>query len=163
LKERNAALKAKNSENIVLLERESALDEREKAISGREEQIKQDQSRADNANSEIYDKSLEIGKKIGQLDKDEERIQELSKELISRDNQLKSSAFKNWVLIVLVIILGIYIFLDKYGVITAVKNDNSTSNPKTIYVSVIEDQAEALKPGKEPTSKALSAEKSKDQ
>ena len=162
LKEKYAALQAQKLKDVVLSERESLLDDREKAISDREEQIKQEQSRADNATSEIYDKSLEIGKKIGQLDKDEERIKELSKELRSRDNQLKNSASKNWVLIVFIVILGTYIFLDKYGIISPLKNDSSTSNLRTMNAAVIEDQAEVLKPGKEPTSKALSAEKSKD-
>ena len=161
-KENYAALKSRKEGDIVLSEREKALDERENRVATREGQIKQDQERADNAKSEIFDSSLEIGKKIGQLDKDEERIKELSKELENSNNQLSDLTSRNWILIILLIGLVLYIIFDKLGILSPVRNGISERNFKVIHTSVIEDNTEALKPGGEQQSKALSAEKQKD-
>ncbi|MBD2527382.1 hypothetical protein [Nostoc sp. FACHB-133] len=161
-KENYAALKSRKEGDIVLSEREKAIDERENRVATREGQIKQDQERADNAKSEIFDRSIEIGKKIGQLNKDEERIKELSKELENSNNQLSDLTSRNWILIILLISLGFYIFLDKIGILSPVRNDLSKFKLKFIDTSVIEDNAETLKPSGEQQSKALSSEKQKD-
>lgn len=161
-KENYAALKSRKEGDIVLSEREKAIDERENRVATREGQIKQDQERADNAKSEIFDSSLEIGKKIGQLDKDEERIKELSKELENSNNQVSNSTLLSGGLFFLVIGLSFYIFLDKFGILSPLRNDIPERNYKVIHTSVIEDNTEALKPGGEQQSKALSSEKQKD-
>ena len=77
LRENYAALKQQKVKDITLLEREKALDEREKNISNREKQNERDLIKSDNARDEVFDNSIEIGKNIGQLEKDEEIITSL--------------------------------------------------------------------------------------
>jgi len=157
LKEKYAALKATKEKNVVLAERERALDEKEKALFEKEEQIKQDQAKTANANSTIFDKSVEIGKTMGQLEKDEERIKELLRQIKNINGQLSFLRILVSILIFAVFAVLAYIFLSKYGVIRAVQQDNFTPSPKTINTSVIGNNAEALESSEESPPKSLSA------
>lgn len=154
-----AELKSKKEGDVVLSEREKAIEEREKRVREKEVQIQEELEMGRNANSKIFDNSIEIGQKIGQLDKDEKRIKELSEELEKSHNYQN---FLMGILTLVVVALLAYLFFDKYGVFPAVKNDSSKSNLGIIDASVMEDNAEALKTGIEPKSQALLAEKTKD-
>ncbi|MDH6099390.1 hypothetical protein NWP21_11180 [Anabaenopsis sp. FSS-46] len=157
-----AALKSKKEGDMVLWEREKAVEERAKRVTEREVQVQEDEEMVRNAKSKIFDNSIEIGQKIGQLDKDEKRIKELSEELEISHNHQDFLMFIIVILTVFVFVWLAYLFFDKYGVFPAVKNDRSKSNLGIIDASVIGDDAEALKRGIEPKSQALLAEKTKD-
>lgn len=170
LRENYAALKQQKVKDITLLEREKALDEREKNISNREKQTDRDLIKSGNARDEIFNSSIEIGKRIGQLEKDEEIIIDLRKEVISLGEDVTS--LNNWNIIliiinVLLVLFGLaaYILFQKPGVLTARIDErhspitdvtNIAAGEKSIEAGVIE-QTRFSEP------KALPPENTKEQ
>lgn len=159
LKERIAKLRVQKSDDVLLTEREAALDEREESLVVREEQVKKEREAIDNENSRVVDRSLEIGKKFGQLEKAEERISELSLELRDSKNQLKILSFVLVFLIFIMFLLLIFIFLDKYGVFR-MAGERSAVSQRTLDVLNIpissgESKSKEIGPSGDEDTKAL--------
>lgn len=154
LKERIAKLRAQKNENSVLSEREAALDEREKELTLEKEEFEQKSEAFERVKKISSEKAIEVGMKIGKLEKTEERVKELLIDLNDSKSQIR---FLSWFLIILFLIilfLLTFIFLDKYGVLRKI-SENSMEYQKTIQVFDIPLGNE------KPESKRL--EKSEDQ
>jgi hypothetical protein len=163
LKERYAKLKAQKLPNDNLSDREARLDDQEKALAERSAKMREDEEHIKNMNSENSNDSREIGKIIGQWEKDEELIPELRKELKSSIGSRRVLLFLMVLLIFIVVSLLGYIFLASHGILTP-KTSESATNPRAINVSVIgnDEPSKQINSGNKPSSKALTARTTDD-
>jgi hypothetical protein len=157
MKEKYADLRASKEGNIVLLEREQELDLRERNLYEREEKLKQEQEKIDNATSEIFGRSIEIGKNIGQLEKDEEMIENLLREVRNKNTQVGTLILTTIILVIFIIFLLLYMFLYSYGILGA----RSRFVPRPIVdISEVDDKDKFLEP---KSSEKLLSETSESQ
>lgn len=159
LKENNSALRQQKVKDIPLLEREKGLDQRENNISNRENQVDRDREEADNANDKIFNNSIEIGKKYGRLEKNEEIIAEYKKEVTSLNNWNKISN----ILSMLLGFLIAYFVFQKQGIFNSSFEDRNSPIIDVTNHSSEEKPSDAgvLEQTRFPDTKALPPENTK--
>lgn len=104
------------------------------------------------------------GETIGQLEKDEEIIKVLQGEKGKYEARTKTQSLMIWFLVFLVVMLLMYIFLNKYGVLQSVKNDISifrkTTNIRDITPQTDQSIGE-LEQSRDSGTKALPSDSDK--
>lgn len=165
-----AALKQQKGGNITSLELDKASDVREQNISSQAKQVERDRVKVNNAQDELFNSSIEIGKKFGQLEKDEEIITDLRKEVISLEKEVANLNYWNKILIIINVILGLsslaaYILLQKAGYFTTRIDKRNSPITDVTDISAGEKSIEAgvLEQSRFSDPKALPPENTKEQ
>jgi hypothetical protein len=160
-----ATLKQQKGGNTTSLEVDKASDVREQNISIQANQNERDRVKVNNDKDELFNQSIEIGIIKGKLEKDEEIIPELKKEITSLNNRINNSNILNWLLGLVIFGLTAYILFQKSGILTARIDERNYPITDVTNISAGEKSIDAgvLEQSRFSDPKALPPENTKEQ